>query len=239
MRYLLTATLLLGMSVPSLALADDLFVNYVLDLPIDESTPTANDPNASVVIEQVTLSGGLSIPISAFGAPIGDGRRPIDSLADIIYDIRLDAVARARGAAEAVDLEFRFDNTNSTLVSPFAPLYVNGDAIDVGGIGLPIFTPLLDLTADRAAVPLGFPDGRRFGDDGGDAFIIQLFQGSVNLGILAITEPGAFPSVLYSAQLSTDDSLTIAREVAVVPLPTGVLLFTSGLAAFLRVRRRL
>lgn len=234
MRNLLPVLMLFALPLPSLAGPVEA---PVIDVHLELNQAVINDAFAPLFLEEISLTGTVALPEASIGAALGDGRRPVNGLFDATFDLTMSALVREAGVvAPLVDLEFLFNNDNAALAAPFAPLYLNGNFLQVDGTGLAPFTPLLDLTADRANTPLAFPNGKRFGDDVTDQLVIQLFRGSVNLGVAAFLEPNVFPSVLAQGQLSADDILTIGSLAPVpvpVPAPPAVPLFVAALVTLL------
>ena len=134
-------------------------------------------------------------------------------------------------------------NTASVaLNADFARFTPDGLLIDTASA--PAFTPLLDISVDKFVDPngqslnIGFPDGRRFGDDLNDILITQFLSGSVNLGFAALTEGfAAPPSAVAIGQVTPEDTLLLPYAVAPVPLPAAVWLLVAALATLGAVGR--
>lgn len=115
--------------------------------------------------------------------------------------------------------------------------FTDGDSTFIDASGLPPGTPIMQFAVDKFGPGVGFPDGRRLGDDTEDLLLLQLFKGSVNLGVVALPEGFAGPpGVLGSGQLSAGDVFAFGA-VLPVPLPPSALLLVPGLGALLMPRR--
>lgn len=118
--------------------------------------------------------------------------------------------------------------------------FTDGQTLFVDGTGFAPGTPLLDLTVDSFDQQIGFPDGRRLGDDVTDIVLAQLFAGSVNLGVAALPDGFAgAPAIVGVQQLTPGNTFTIGRLAAVadVPAPATAPLLLGGLG-ILWTRRR-
>lgn len=121
-------------------------------------------------------------------------------------------------------------------------LFTDGERLFVDASGLPAGATILQWTIDEFEPDLdvGFPDGRRFGDDTGDLLIAAIFSGSVNLGVALLPDglQGA-PGLVGVGELTPGDTFTLGRfDVAEVPLPLGAPLLLTGLSALWLLRRR-
>ncbi|MEQ8661830.1 MAG: VPLPA-CTERM sorting domain-containing protein [Gammaproteobacteria bacterium] len=119
--------------------------------------------------------------------------------------------------------------------------FTDGENVMIDSTGLPPGAPVLQFTIDTFDRSIGFPNGRRVGDDVTDIVLAQLFTGSVNFGVAALTDGfGGEPAFVGSTQLTPDAAIVFGRNAAIapVPLPASVPLLLGGLGVLLAIRQR-
>ena len=89
---------------------------------------------------------------------------------------------------------------------------------------------------------MGFPNGRRVGDDNNDLVLVSLFTGSINAGFVAFEGGFGGPTAeIATGQVTPGDTLVFARAVtppvAAVPLPAGLWLLLASLGGLWLHRR--
>lgn len=227
------ATLLIAAGGPAAALP----ITYDVNIK-----SKVEDPLEAIILD-VLLKGEITIDTDDFGrfGPGSEpGLTPVGGFdLDFTYEIDLG------DGPEAVTIPINGGTATAVLNNQATRASI--DDISILATGLPLGTPLFDITVDKffdengLPTEFGFPDGRRLGDDATDVLLLQLFRGSVNLGVAALTDGFAGPpSFVGVGQLSADDGFVLATAAAAapVPLPAGVLLLGTAVAALSLFARR-
>lgn len=227
------ATLLIAAGGPAAALP----ITYDVNIK-----SKVEDPLEAIILN-VLLEGELTVDTDDFGGfgPGGaPGFTPVSGFdLDLIYELDL------TDGPETVTIPINGDT--ASLVLNNQATRASSEDISVVATGLPLGTPLFDITVDKfvdkdgLSTEFGFPNGRRFGDDATDLLILQLFKGSVNLGVAAFTDGFAGPpSFVGVGQLSADDTFVLATSAGLspVPLPAGILLLGTAIGALSLFGRR-
>jgi hypothetical protein len=197
------------------------------------------------VFLDVTLGGKITLDDAEF-SDFGPGGTLFKPLTDFDFELTFD-----------IDLGNVLAPVRIPITPNTASVVLNGqttradeNAITIDAFQAPGFTPLFEIQVDKFVdkngqpTDFGFPNGQRLGDDVNDLLLIQLFKGSINLGVAAFTDGiSAPPGLIEVKQLTSGDNFTLAtasNDVSVVPLPPTLPLSTLalGLMAWTSRRRR-
>lgn len=190
------------------------------------------------LFDRVSLEGSITISPEDVRAARdrGDVFTPVSK-----FDLELDLLIQ--GAQERLLQEFALtDVTGQGFLNTQATKFMPDGTWVLDTTGLAPGTPLINFDIDMFPEATGFPDGRRLGDDAQDLLLVQLFAGSVNIGVAAFDNDPFFIDPIFAqfGQISPEDSIVFSRAVpaAPVPLPAGIWGLLAALAAMWGLRRR-
>lgn len=169
------------------------------------------------VFDDVSLSGRFTVSPDAVRAARDRGEAfvQVDEF-DLQLDLRIEQISQR--LLRSILLNHRTGrgvlNTQAVRFTP-----KNEVVLDTGA--LPPGTPLLNFDKDTFPEEIGFPNGRRIGDDPNDLLVLQVFAGSVNLGVAAFDNDPFFIDPIFAqfGQVSPNDSFVFARAVSAAPVP--------------------
>ena len=139
-----------------------------------------------------------------------------------------------------------FTPGNAVMEILFPTLKTDGNTISVDlsdpllPVGQGLINLVLDVDLNATNDDIGFPNGRRFGDDGLDLVLTSIFKGSVGFGTAFIDD--GLPVVFTQGQVSPTDTAPFASLQTAAPIPVpatlGLLTGAIGLQGLGRLRRR-